>query len=157
MEVFIDNRQTEVLLDEDILEIIKEVIKESLSIENKSMDYEISVSFVNNEEIKDLNNRFRGKDTETDVLSFPMEDTVEIEGQIPILGDIVISAEKAEEQAKDFNHSLKREIAYLTAHSMFHLIGYDHLTEDDKSMMRNKEKEVMKRLEIFKNTDGSRE
>ncbi|MBS4535275.1 rRNA maturation RNase YbeY [Clostridium sp. D2Q-14] len=151
MEVYIDNRQTEVLLDEDIEYMISKVIEECLKYENHRMDYEISVSFVNSEEIKDLNLNFRGKNRETDVLSFPMEDNKDIEGQIPILGDIVISTQKAKEQAEEYNHSLKREIAYLTAHSMFHLMGYDHMTEKDKEIMRSKEKQIMKKLKIFKN------
>lgn len=151
MEVYIDNRQTEVLLNEDIEVTINKVIEECLKHEELGTDYEISVSFVNNEEIKDLNSKFRGKNEETDVLSFPMEDNNDIEGQLPILGDIVISAQKAKEQAVEYNHDLKREIAYLTAHSMFHLTGYDHMTEDDKEIMRDKEKQIMKNLGIFKN------
>ena len=69
------------------------------------------------------------------------------------MGDIIISAEKALEQSEEYGHSLYREIAYLTAHSMFHLMGYDHMEEDDKLIMREKEKEIMKRLKIFKNED----
>ncbi|WP_130806631.1 rRNA maturation RNase YbeY [Senegalia massiliensis] len=151
MEVYIDNRQTEILLDEKIEEIINSVIKECLYYEKYGFNYEISVSFVNNIEIKELNRRFRGKDKETDVLSFPMEDELEGQDYLPTLGDIVISTEKANEQAKEYGHSLEREIAYLTAHSMFHLMGYDHLTDSEKSIMRSKEKDVMKNLKIFRN------
>ncbi|MBS4536901.1 rRNA maturation RNase YbeY [Clostridium sp. D2Q-11] len=153
MEVYIDNRQTEILLEVDIEQTINSVVEECLKYEDYGTDYEISVSFVNNKEIKDLNTKFRGKNKETDVLSFPMEDEndINIEGQVPILGDIVISAQKAQEQAEDYNHSLRREIAYLTAHSMFHLMGYDHMNEEDKKIMRNKEKQIMKNLGIFKN------
>lgn len=151
MELIIDNRQEKIVIEDNIKEIIKNVIIESLNCENKGQDYEISVSFVDNEEIRKLNNKFRGIDRETDVLSFPMEDEQEIgEGYIPLLGDIVISAEKAFEQAKEFDHSFEREVAYLTAHSMFHLMGYDHMNDEEKRIMRNKEKEVMKKLGIFK-------
>lgn len=151
MEVYIDNRQTEILLDQQIEEIINSVIKECLDYEKYGFNYEISVSFVNNIEIKELNKRFRGKDKETDVLSFPMEDELEGQDYLPTLGDIVISIEKANEQAKEYGHSLEREIAYLTAHSMFHLMGYDHLTDSEKTIMRRKEKDVMKNLKIFRN------
>jgi probable rRNA maturation factor len=76
-----------------------------------------------------------------------MEDEFEIS---PILGDIIISLEKAEDQSAEYGHTLEREIAYLTAHSMFHLMGYDHMTEEEKEIMRSKEKQVMKNLGIFK-------
>ncbi|MGO1368129.1 MAG: rRNA maturation RNase YbeY [Senegalia sp. (in: firmicutes)] len=150
MEVYIDNRQTKILLDENIKTIVENVIKECLEYEDFGFNYEISVSFVDNTEIKELNKRFRAKDIETDVLSFPMEDELEGENYIPILGDIIISAEEASIQAKEFGHGLEREIAYLTAHSMFHLMGYDHLNEEEKLLMRKKEKDVMKKLKIFK-------
>lgn len=151
MELIIDNRQEKVLIEDNIREIIKDVVIESLNIENKGHNYEISVSFVDNEEIRKLNNDFRGIDRETDVLSFPMDDEQKMfEDYIPLLGDIVISAQKALEQSKEFKHSFEREVAYLTAHSMFHLMGYDHMNEEEKKIMRNKEKQVMRKLGIFK-------
>ncbi len=107
------------------------------------------MSFVDNEEIRELNREYRGVDRETDVLSFPMEDEFLVGGPI-LLGDIIISLEKALEQSVDFGHSLYREVAYLTAHSMFHLLGYDHMKEEEKNIMREKEKEIMRRLKIFK-------
>lgn len=73
---------------------------------------------------------------------------------MPLLGDIIISAEKALEQSIEYGHSLLREISYLTVHSMFHLLGYDHMEEDEKKLMRYKEKEVMKRVKIFKDGRG---
>ncbi|MBU5313596.1 rRNA maturation RNase YbeY [Tissierella carlieri] len=153
MEIFIDNRQDKVEINEEISEIIQKVVNEVLSFENKSLDCEVSVSFVDNQEIKELNREYRGVDKDTDVLSFPMEDEFFIEGPI-LLGDIIISMEKALEQSEDFGHSLYREIAYLTAHSMFHLLGYDHMEDEEKSIMREKEKEIMKRLKIFKDNKG---
>ena len=150
MEIYIDNRQDKVELDENIYAVLEEVIKECLILEDKSLNYEISLSFVDNEEIKELNREYRNVDKETDVLSFPLEEE-DFPVPIPLLGDIIISAEKALEQSREYAHSLLREIAYLTAHSMFHLLGYDHMEEDEKEIMRDKEKEVMKRLKIFKN------
>ncbi|SHH34725.1 probable rRNA maturation factor [Caloranaerobacter azorensis DSM 13643] len=150
MELLIDDRQNKVIIEEDVKDAVRDVILECLKLEGLSSNYEISVSFVDNEEIRKLNREYRGKDSPTDVLSFPMEDEEIDEGYIPVLGDIVISAEKALQQSIEFGHSFKREVAYLTAHSMFHLMGYDHETEEEKLVMRQKEKEVMKRLRIFK-------
>ena len=112
---------------------------------------EVSVSFVTNEEIKNINSRFRNIDKETDVLSFPMDFEFLEEGMPFILGDIIISTEKSIEQAQEFGHSIDREILYLVCHSVFHLLGYDHIEESDRIIMRNKEKETMKLMEVFKN------
>ncbi|WP_409228584.1 rRNA maturation RNase YbeY [Gudongella sp. SC589] len=148
MEVLFDNRQNKIRLGKSTEELLEKVIETTLMMEGMSLDYEISVSFVTNEEIRDLNNQFRNIDKETDVLSFPFDD--EFETGVRILGDIVLSVERAMEQAEDFGHSVERELAYLTAHSTLHLIGYDHMTDDDKSTMRQKEKAIMKELQIFK-------
>ena len=153
MEIYIDNRQEKVEINDEINDIIEKVINEVLIYEEESLDCEVSVSFVDNEEIKELNKEYRGVDKETDVLSFPIEDEFFAGGPI-LLGDIIISIEKAYEQAEDFGHSLFREIAYLTAHSMFHLLGYDHMEDDEKTTMREKEKEIMKRLKIYKDHKG---
>lgn len=150
MELLIDDRQDKVKIEEDVKDAVEKVVSECLKLEGLSTNYEISVSFVDNEEIKELNKEYRGIDRPTDVLSFPMEDDETSQDYTPILGDIVISAEKALQQSVEFGHSFKREVAYLTAHSMFHLMGYDHETEEEKLVMRQKEKEVMKRLKIFK-------
>lgn len=153
MEIYVDNRQDKVGIADEIIEILEKVVQEVLIFEEKPLDSEVSISFVDNDEIRELNKEYRGIDRETDVLSFPIDDDFIIDGPI-LLGDVIISAEKALEQANDFGHSLNREIAYLTAHSMFHLLGYDHIDEDDKLIMRSKEKEIMKRLKIFKDNKG---
>ncbi|WP_352419856.1 rRNA maturation RNase YbeY [Proteiniborus sp.] len=151
MDVIIDNSQNKVKIDDSISELIEKVVLECLKIENKDTGYEVSVTFVDDEEIRELNREYRDVDKSTDVLSFPLEEN---EFDIPedtLLGDIVISAETAKRQSEEYGHSLDREIAYLTAHSMFHLLGYDHMNEDDKKTMRHKEKEVMLSLGIFRN------
>ena len=109
---------------------------------------EVSVTLVNNEQIRELNSKYRKKDTDTDVLSFPMGENgkydIDPNTGAKMLGDIVISMEKAVEQAERFGHSLQREVGYLTAHSMLHLLGYDH--EDNglqRLRMREKEEKVM--------------
>lgn len=150
MEIFIANRQDEIIIEEDIYNILRKVVEEALLMEKNSLDYEISISFVDNEEIRQLNKLYRNIDRETDVLSFPQDNEFNFGGPI-LLGDIIISGEKALEQSKEFGHSLEREIAYLAAHSMFHLLGYDHIHEADKSIMRLKEKELMKKMSIFRN------
>lgn len=147
ISVLFDDRQDVMKITKDNEAAIKRAVDAVLSEEELHGDFEISVSFVTNEEIKELNREYRNVDNETDVLSFPMNE--EFDG-VTILGDIVISTQKTIEQASDFAHSLEREMSYLTVHSMLHLLGYDHMCSDEKSHMREKEKEIMKKLKIFK-------
>lgn len=149
MKVQFDNRQ-EQFLDDEIKLLMIDAIQKTLEEEKSSLDQEISVSFVNNKEIKEINKEFRSIDSETDVLSFPTEFEFDIEGIIP-LGDIIISVEKAKEQAENFGHSLKREMVYLTIHSTLHLLGYDHINEKDKLIMREKEKIIVRNIGVYKN------
>ena len=148
MNLIIAN-QTDQNIDMD--EKLESVVKTVLETEGLSLDYEVSITFVDKDEIHKLNKEFRNVDRPTDVLSFPMDEDFFIEGVDTMLGDIVICMDVAKDQAKDFGHSLDREIMYLTAHSMLHLLGYDHLVEDEKFHMRAREKEVMKSLGVFKN------
>lgn len=148
MNLIIAN-QTDQNIDMD--EKLESVVKTVLETEGLSLDYEVSITFVDKDEIHKLNKEFRNVDRPTDVLSFPMDENFFIEGVDTMLGDIVICMDVAKDQAKDFGHSLDREIMYLTAHSMLHLLGYDHLEEDEKTHMRAREKEVMKSLGVFKN------
>ncbi len=147
INVLFDDRQDVMEITEDGCKAIEKAIGEVIEAEELEGDFEVSVSFVTNEEIKELNKEFRNVDSETDVLSFPMDD--EFDGVI-LLGDIVLSTQRIIEQAKDFVHSLEREMAYLTVHSMLHLLGYDHMNSDEKEEMRLREKEIMKKLQIFK-------
>ena len=152
MNVLFDNRQDSFVVSENLKAKIVECIKIALRVENREIsNVEVSVSFVTNEEIKNINSEFRNINKETDVLSFPMDFEFSEEGMPYILGDIIISTEKSMEQAKEFGHSIDREILYLVCHSVFHLLGYDHIEESDKLVMRNKEKETMKLMEVFKN------
>lgn len=109
---------------------------------------EISVTFVSLEEIHELNREYRQVDSPTDVLSFPQFDDLDElpeEGEI-MLGDVVICSDRAKEQAEEFGHSFEREIIYLFVHSVLHLLGYDHMEEDEKRIMRRREEEVMERI-----------
>lgn len=153
MELIIDNRQEKIDLQDEIINELETVIAECLKFEGKPLNCEVSLSFVDNVEIRELNKDYRGKDNVTDVLSFPlMERYNDVNEGFPILlGDIVISLEMALKQSKEYGHSLKREVFYLTVHSMLHLLGYDHMKEDEKSIMRGKEKQIMKSMGIFKN------
>ena len=148
MNLIIAN-QTDEKIDMD--QKLESVVKTVLESEGLSLDYEVSITFVSKDEIHRLNKEFRNVDRPTDVLSFPMDEDFFIEGVDTMLGDIVISMDVAKDQAKDLGHSLDREIMYLTAHSMLHLLGYDHIDEDDKLLMRKREKEVMRILGVFKN------
>ena len=126
------------------------------ALEGEGVDPEnasISVSFVGKAEIKQLNKQFRGVDKVTDVLSFPLFESGQIPGPDELaddeelaLGDVVICEEVCEAQAKEYGHSIEREILYLFTHSVFHLLGYDHETEEDKADMRAREEEVMSLL-----------
>ena len=147
IKVFFDDRQDVMEITKDNEDAIKNAVDAVLTAEGLNGDFEVSVSFVTNEEITELNREYRNVDSETDVLSFPMNE--EFDG-VNILGDIVISTQKIIEQANDFNHSMEREMCYLTVHSMLHLLGYDHMNKDEKNKMRAKEKEIMKKLKIFK-------
>jgi probable rRNA maturation factor len=113
-------------------------------------DIEISVTFVDEEEIKEINSQFREIDKVTDVLSFPQFESAEYvpeEGYV-ILGDVVICEDQAKRQAEEFGHSYERELIYLFVHSMFHLLGHDHMQEDEKALMRQCEEDVMKQMGI---------
>lgn len=143
--------------NEDLdLEIIRQkalkTITEVLKVENFNENAEVSLSIVDKDTIHKLNKDYRNVDRETDVLSFPMdEEAFDNEGNpIFILGDIVICLDVARNQAVEFGHSLEREMMYLICHSTLHLLGYDHIEEDDRVKMRAKEKEVMKNLGVFK-------
>ncbi|KAF5050333.1 Endoribonuclease YbeY [anaerobic digester metagenome] len=149
ISVLFDNRQDIMEITEANEKAIETAVETVLMAENQSGNYEVSVSFVSNEEIRSLNKDFRNVDSETDVLSFPMDDDDEFDGVI-ILGDIVLSTQRIIEQANEFGHSLEREMIYLTVHSMLHLLGYDHMTTSEKEEMRQREKEIMKELQLFK-------
>lgn len=143
--------------NEDLdLELIRQkalkTIEEVLKVENFNENAEVSLSIVDKDTIHKLNKDYRNVDRETDVLSFPMdEEAFDDEGNpIFLLGDIVICLDVARNQAAEFGHSLEREMMYLICHSTLHLLGYDHIEEDDKAKMRAKEKEVMKNLGVFK-------
>ena len=149
MEIILDDRQDKIKVSEELLNKINDIIIECLDYEGYDDNYEVSLSFVDNEEIHQLNRDFRGVDRATDVLSFPLlTDDFDIEIEEESLGDIVISLERALEQSIEYNHSFDREVCFLVCHSMFHLLGYDHDTEENTKEMRKKEEDVLNKLNI---------
>ena len=130
---------------------IEEAAKVCLELEEVDSNLaEISLTFVDMEEIQQLNREYRDTDSVTDVLSFPQfesKDEFPETGEI-IMGDVVICTEKAMLQAEEFGHSPEREIIYLFTHSLLHLMGYDHMEEDEKQIMRQKEEAVMNRIDL---------
>lgn len=154
MKLIINNETNE---DINIKNDLEKVIREVLTVEKVDQEKcEISLSFVDEEKIRQLNKDFRSIDRVTDVLSFPIEDFFNedreniLEKPYLMLGDVVICLDVARKQADDLGHSFEREVIYLTCHSILHLLGYDHIEDDDKKIMRKREKEVMKNLGVFK-------
>ena len=149
MEIILDDRQDKIKVSKELLNKINDIIVECLHYEGYDDNYEVSLSFVDNEEIHQLNRDFRGVDRATDVLSFPLlTDDFDIEIEEESLGDIVISLERALEQSIEYNHSFDREVCFLVCHSMFHLLVYDHDTEENTREMRKKEEDVLNKLNI---------
>ncbi|MCA0384047.1 MAG: rRNA maturation RNase YbeY [Firmicutes bacterium] len=154
MQVEILN-ETEITLADDLQELIVKATDKVLEYEDFDVEGEVSVLFVDDARMKALNAEYRGKDEVTDVLSFPQYESIKDDGvsdPFIYLGDVVISLEQAKRQAEEFGHTLEREIVYLTVHSMLHLFGYDHMTDEEKTEMRAKEKSVLSSLRIFKGT-----
>ena len=149
--------------DDKYEEIIKRVIEQCFKeerIENSKLY--ISITLTNPEHIHEINKQYRNVDRATDVLSFPMFEKNEIDEKIKnndfehedVLGDIVISIEKVEEQAKEYGHSFEREFAYMLVHGFYHLMGYDHIKDEDKVIMRKKEEIVLNKLGITRDELG---
>ena len=138
-------------------EIIKNVVEQCYK-EEDLLDSKlcIQITLTNPKNIRQINSKYRNIDKETDVLSFPMFEKQELAEKIKnkdflhedILGDIVISIERVEGQAKEYGHSFKRELSYMVVHGFYHLMGYDHIEEEDKKQMRPKEEKILEYLDI---------
>lgn len=163
--LYTDNRQNQIEVTEEFINELEKICIYSLEKEEVSQKCQISLLFVNNEEIRGINKETRNIDKATDVLSFPMLDYPKgkvfkdvykdkrfdvmymDQGEL-VLGDMVLSLERAMEQSIEYNHSFKREACYLVVHSILHLLGYDHMKEDEKKIMRTREEEILKDLDI---------
>ena len=138
-------------------EIIKKVVEQCFREENmEDSKLYISITLTTPEHIHEINKQYRNVDRTTDVLSFPMFEKTELDEKIKkqeflhedVLGDIIISVQKVEEQAKEYGHSFERELSYMVVHGFYHLMGYDHIEEKDKIIMRPKEENVLSKLGI---------
>lgn len=152
IKVYFENDQKKMRVGRGIRSLVCNAALATLEYEDFAYPAEISVTFTDDEKIRTLNRDYRAKDASTDVLSFPMYDFVggevpELDGEAVMLGDVVISLEHAEAQAKEFGHSFEREVAFLTVHSVLHLLGYDHeISELDDEDMRERQREIMEML-----------
>lgn len=148
--VYYSNKLKETTETVGLLFLVKKAVRETLEYMNFPYDTEVSVTFCGDEHIRELNNKFRGKDSVTDVLSFPLYDFRngdEPDEELTELGDIVINLKRASEQASEYGHSYEREVAFLAVHSALHLLGIDHeVSEEEDKFMRELQNEVMKRL-----------
>lgn len=154
-----ENEQDKIEISENLIETLKTCMEETLIYEDFEENVEISLTFTDNENIHAVNRETRGIDRPTDVLSFPLLETEDngtlviydedfVDGVLP-LGDILLSVEKAKEQAEEFGHTFLREVAFLTVHSMLHLLGYDHERgEKEEKEMFLKQEEILTRLNI---------
>lgn len=157
MSVLIDNRQEKIDVNSKMEALLEQVVQKALETFVEE-DYEVSISFVDNSEIRALNKQYRNKDTETDVLSFPMmefevtevnyNNEEEFVQEDRLLGDIVISLEKAQEQSVEYGHSFERELAFLVVHGVLHLLGMDHEDEEQEEEMSKKQEEILQLLNI---------
>jgi probable rRNA maturation factor len=150
----------------DFEEMEKKVVEACVDFVDCPYETEVNILLTNDEQIRVINKEYREVDAPTDVLSFPgvdydtPGDFSRLEEEVAsyfhpetgelLLGDIVISLERAKQQAKEYGHSLKRELAFLTTHSMFHLFGYDHMEEEERKLMEDKQREVLEGLQILR-------
>lgn len=145
-----EDRQTKLPLTYKLKLLVRRAVEATLDYEQYENPIEVSVTFTDNEGIRDLNRRFRGIDRETDVLSFPLfdydgeTDEPPVDELVGMLGDVVISLEQAKKQAEEYGHSFERETAFLTVHSMLHLLGYDHEQGgEEEADMRRRQSEIL--------------
>ncbi|MDP1420804.1 rRNA maturation RNase YbeY [Peribacillus simplex] len=134
---------------EEAQQLVESILQFAARKENIEKDTELSVTFVDNDRIREINKEYRHKDSATDVISFALEemgkDEVEIVGaEMPrMLGDIIISIERTKEQAEEYGHSFDRELGFLALHGFLHLLGFDHMNEEDEKVMFTKQKEIL--------------
>jgi len=157
MTILIENLQDKVAISETLEELIKRTVDYCLQFEKFDVPSEISILLVDNKRIRSLNKEFRNIDLATDVLSFPMVDICEgkiqsdegdfdLDEELLVLGDVVVSVEMAESQANEYLHSFEREITFLITHGIYHLLGYDHVDKSSETIMIGKQEKVLMEL-----------
>ncbi len=156
MIINLENDQDVIELPQSVLQRLQQGLEAVAGLNGLPQEAEVDVTIVDDEEIHSMNREYRGMDRPTDVLSFALDEDCG-EGAEPELiggpeehlyGDIIISAETALRQAEEYGHGLEREMTYLAVHGMFHLLGYDHMTEADKAQMRAKEEEALRAINL---------
>jgi rRNA maturation RNase YbeY len=146
-------------LKEDQLKIIDDLLQFAAEKEEVAQDAELSITFVSNDRIQEINREYRDKDQPTDVISFALEEMgdgeIEIVGldQPPMLGDIIISIPRAKEQAHEYGHSFMRELGFLAVHGFLHLLGYDHMNAEDEKKMFTKQKDILDSYGLKRSTN----
>lgn len=131
------------------IELVEKLLQHAAKVENIEEDSEVSITFVTNEAIHEINRTYRDKDQPTDVISFALEELsdgeIEILGEdMPrVLGDIIISIDRTKEQAEEYGHTFERELGFLAVHGFLHLLGYDHMTTEDEKVMFSKQDEIL--------------
>ncbi|HHV19065.1 MAG TPA: rRNA maturation RNase YbeY [Thermoanaerobacterales bacterium] len=157
--VAISNLQKKIDVTQSLEELMTKAVNITLSAQRISKNVEVSIALVDDDYIQKLNKKYRGLDAPTDVLSFAMRETVP-EGndsfeyfEEELLGDVVISLERARVQAVEYGHSFERETGFLVVHGMLHLLGYDHEVDEEKNVMRQKEEEILKTMDLTRGMD----
>jgi probable rRNA maturation factor len=152
--IIIVNHQDKEPFLKETQNLLTYVIREALSMMGAVYSCEVSVTLTDNEEIREINNEHRGIDSATDVLSFPQFDSSELDefglDDEIVLGDIVISCERAREQSIEYGHSYTRELAFLAVHSVLHLLGYDHINEDEEKVMCELQEHILNSIGIVR-------
>jgi len=157
INIIIENLQDKIEVTDDMADLFRKTVEKSLEAENFGISSEVSILLVDNDKIKEMNKEYRNIDSPTDVLSFPMLDMVEgklksdagdydLDEGVLLLGDIVISMEKAQKQATEYGHSFERELAFLLTHGLFHLLGYDHETVEEEKLMLGKQEAILESI-----------
>lgn len=147
-------------VSEKHIELVEKLVQHAAKVENIEGDAEVSITFVTNEVIHEINKEYRHKDQPTDVISFALEELGE--GEVPIvgegiprvLGDIIISVDRTKEQAEQFGHSFERELGFLAVHGFLHLLGYDHMNEEDEKVMFGKQDEILLSFGLGRDRNG---
>jgi len=164
LEIYIENMQDKIEVTPLLEKIINDSVKTSMDMEKFNIKSEVSILLVDDEKIREINNEHRQIDKATDVLSFPVVDMREgeivsdigdfdLDEDLLLLGDIIISLETAKRQAEEYGHSFEREIAFLTTHGIFHLLGYDHMEKEEEEKMLHKQETVLRKLGLVRNEE----
>lgn len=162
IQFIIEDEQEKIEFTDELSEIMQKAVMTTLETvgADSETDFEVSILITDNEGIQEINKEHREIDSPTDVLSFPilefdedgvmLEESGDYDGDMLLLGDIVLSLEKAKEQAEEYGHSIQREVGFLTVHSTLHLLGFDHMEEPYTSVMRAREKEIMDIMDLHR-------